>query len=379
MSHRSLFIGATGQDVGKTTLCLGIIAALRKRYSSIGFIKPVGQQHVTVEPGVIVDKDAYLFKKYFDMNASWNDMSPVIIPGGFTREYLDGKVSEQSMIDKIQQSYRNIALHHDYTVVEGTGHIGVGSIVGLSNAKVASLLGLEMVIIASGGLGSAFDELATNIALCKKYNVTVRGVILNRVKDEKRAMISEYFPKALKRWDIPLLGCVPYDSFLSKPSIQDFEALFNTTLISGAQHHFRHFNSIRLSAGSVDTYKNEMIPNELIITPASREDIIRTTLTKHQEVMAHDGTDFRGGMILTGRHPPSEAIIKDIQAVDVPVLYAPICSYDAMKMITSFIAKIRMEDVLKIEKAIDLAEHYINFDRLTKPASTSPLPTSPVK
>lgn len=363
---RSIFIGATGQDVGKTTLCLGIIAALRKRYDSIGFIKPVGQQHVTVEPGVIVDKDAYLFKKYFHIKSTWNDMSPVIIPGGFTREYLDGKVSEQTMIEKIEKGYRNVASAHDYTVVEGTGHIGVGSIVGLSNAKVASILGVDMVIIASGGLGSAFDELALNIALCRKYNVHVRGVILNRVYDDKRAMISDYFPKALKRWGIPLLGCVPYDSFLNKPSMQDFETLFSTALLSGAQHHYRHFESVRLSAGSVDTYKHEMIPNELIITPASREDIIRTTLAKHQEV-SKKGGDFLGGMILTGRHAPTSTIIEEIQAVDVPVLYAPICSYDAMKMITSFIAKIRLEDTLKIEKAIELAEHYIDFDLLTKP------------
>lgn len=365
MAHRSIFIGATGQDVGKTTLCLGIIAALRKRYNSVGFIKPVGQQHVTVEPDVVVDKDAYLFKKYFDLSSSWHDMSPVIIPSGFTRKYLDGKVSEQTLAEKIKTSYRNISQQHDYTVIEGTGHIGVGSIVGLSNAKVASILRSDIVIIASGGLGSAYDELEMNLALCREHRVNVRGVILNRVYDDKRTMIADYFPKALKRWNIPLIGCIPFDSFLSKPSIQDFEALFNTTLISGAQHHFRHFNSVRLSAGSVDTYKNEMIPNELIITPASREEIIRTTLQKHQEVIEKEGIDFRGGMILTGRHPPTAEIIKEIKAVDVPVLYAPICSYDAMKMITSLIAKIRLEDVLKIEKAIDIAERYIDFDILT--------------
>ncbi len=371
MSDRSIFIGATGQDVGKTTLCLGIIAGLKKRYSRIGFIKPVGQQHVTVEPGVIVDKDAYLFKKYFNIESGWEQMSPVIIPSGFTREFLDGAVSESSLLKKIETGYHSIRSQHDYTVVEGTGHVGVGSIVELSNAKVASLLGLDMVIIASGGLGSAFDELAMNIALCKQHRVNVRGVILNRVYDDKREMISEYFPKALKRWNIPLLGCVPYDSFLSKPSIQDFEALFNTTLLSGAQHHFRHFESVRLSAGSVDTYKKEMIPNELIITPASREEIIRATLDKHREVFASEGKDFRGGMILTGRHPPSEAIIEEIRSVDIPILYAPICSYDAMKKITSFIAKIRLEDVLKIEKAIALVEHHIDFDLLCKPSSCS--------
>lgn len=41
----------------------------------------------------------------------------------------------------------------DVTVCEGTGHCAVGSIVGLNNAKVANILGADMVLIANGGLG----------------------------------------------------------------------------------------------------------------------------------------------------------------------------------------------------------------------------------
>lgn len=42
------------------------------------------------------------------------------------------------------------------------GHVGVGSVVGLSNARVARELGLEIVLVANGGLGSTFDELELN-------------------------------------------------------------------------------------------------------------------------------------------------------------------------------------------------------------------------
>ena len=63
MSKPGIFIGATGQNVGKTTLCLGLIALLKQRFSKIGFIKPVGQRHVMTEYGSPVDKDVVLFKK----------------------------------------------------------------------------------------------------------------------------------------------------------------------------------------------------------------------------------------------------------------------------------------------------------------------------
>lgn len=269
------------------------------------------------------------------------------------------------MLKTIVRAYQKIKKHNEYTVVEGTGHVGVGSIVDLNNAKVAAALGLDMVIIASGGLGSTHDELALNIAVCHEYGVKVRGIILNRVLDKKRKMIQEYFPRALEKWGIPLIGCVPYNDFLSNPTMRDFEALFDTSLISGEHHHYRHFVHTRLVAGSLQAYHEEVIANELIITPASREDIIDAVLTQHQLSFEKEHTDFAGGMILTGRHPPREKILSSIRQVDIPVIYAPVESYDAMKMITSYIAKIRREDTPKIEKAIEVVEKNINFEALT--------------
>lgn len=359
MGSKSIFIGATGQNVGKTTLCLGILDALRKRYGSVGFIKPVGQLHVKVDDEISVDKDVVLFKKHFDLPESWQDMSPVLVPPGVTREYLDGMISQQQLLDKITAGYNKVSSVNQFTLVEGTGHIGVGSIIGLNNAKVAKELGLEMVIIASGGLGSAFDELSMNISLCQQYGVKVRGVILNRVKEEKRDMILEYFPKALKQWNIPLIGCLPYNDFLSNPTIRDFENLFDdATLLSGEQHRYRHFSTFRLVAGSLDSYTGELDPNELVITPASREDIIEATIQRHEN------HEFSGGMILTSRPTPSVEILEKIKKADLPIVYAPLCSYDAMKMITSFTAKIRTEDILKVNKAINIVEEHLNFDLL---------------
>lgn len=361
---RSLFVAATGQNVGKTTICLGLLAALKKRFTNIGFIKPVGQHHIMVENEQIVDKDAYLFKKYFHLKSLWTDMSPVIIPAGFTRNFLNGEITTEKMLKQIILSFNKISTDHDFTLVEGTGHIGVGSILNLCNARVAAELGLDMVIISSGGLGSAHDELSLNMAMAEKYGVTVKGVILNRVFEDKKLMIKEYFPKSLEKWKIPLLGCIPFDSFLSKPTVKDFEILFNTTIISGYKHLYRHFERVKLFAGSIEEYLHEMEPNQLLIIPASREDVILLTIKKHLEVLNDEGKDYGGGIILTGKLEPSISILEEIKNSNIPVIYTQTNSYDAMKKITSFIAKIRLEDKLKIEKAIDLIEKNINFEHL---------------
>ncbi len=365
MHKRSIFIAATGQNVGKTTLCLGIIAGLQKRFSSIGFIKPVGQQHIRIEEGLNVDKDVVLFKKHFNLAADWSDMSPVIIPSGFTRDYIDGKISGSAMLDTIETSFLKIASQNQYTVVEGTGHVGVGSIIDLNNAAVAAHLKTEVIIIASGGLGSAHDELALNIGLCRQYGVKIRGVILNRVLEDKRQMLLDYFPTSLKKWGVPLIGAIPYSEFLSQPTIQDFANLFKTQLLSGELHRFRHFQHSRLVADSVETYEGDMIPNELVITPASREDIILANIEKHKKAASSGILNYAGGMILTGHRQPTQNIIDKLRQLDLPMLYVNLCSFETMKKIASFTSKIRTEDELKVEHAISLVEENIDFDMLT--------------
>ena len=304
MTRRAFFVAATGQNVGKTTVCLGLVAGLKKKYS-VGFLKPIGQEYIEVETGIHVDKDVVLFKSHFELKESCEMMSPVLFPRGFTRDYLDGKVDHSDLTQKIAASFSSITKSNEVTVLEGTGHTGVGSIVDLNNAQVASLLKCPVVLVGSGGLGSSFDELSLNFTQCEKYGVTVAGVILNRVLDEKREMIIEYMQKALNKLNIPLLGCIPYDPLLSTPTMQDFELLFQTTLMTGEEYRLRHFHHIRLVASSVEMYKTVMAPNQLIITPASREDIILATLTRFWDAKISDpGKEMGFGIILTGKYPP---------------------------------------------------------------------------
>lgn len=363
--NRAFFVAATGQNVGKTTTCLGLFSGLQKRHPSVGYLKPVGQEHVETESGERVDKDVLLFRSHFKLRDSYEEMSPVLFPRGFTRDYLDGKIAREGLAHKIEHSFRAIASRHPITVVEGTGHTGVGSIVDLNNAQVAAQLRTPLLLVASGGLGSSFDELELNRSHCEKHHVPIAGVILNRVLDDKREMIIQYMTQALARWKVPLLGCIPYDAFLSTPTMGDYEQLFKTSLITGDEYRWRHFEQIRLIATSVEIYRSFILPNQLIITPADREDIVLATLTRYWDLkIAHPDEDLETGIILTGKKPPKESLIEQIRKTHIPMLYVPVSSFIALKMIHASTAKIQREDSAKILEAIKVVESHIDFNRL---------------
>lgn len=44
----------------------------------------------------------------------------------------------------------------------------------------------------------------------------------------------DYFSRALKRWDIPLVGCIPELKDLSCPTMADYSKLLKSPMISGA-------------------------------------------------------------------------------------------------------------------------------------------------
>jgi phosphate acetyltransferase len=362
---KALFFAATAQHVGKTTTCLGVVSGLQKRFDRVGFCKPVGQRHVEVEGGHHVDKDVVLFKERFGLEAPWEAMSPVIVPAGFTRSYLDGEIENSELRNRIEHGFETVRDDNDFTVVEGTGHSGVGSVIDMSNADVAAALGLEVVLVSTGGIGAAFDQLALNYNLLQSKGVRVRAIILNKVIGEKRDMVLEYIPKALKKWGVPLAGCIPYSEFLDAPTMRDYELLFGVELLSGEQHRYRHFLHERLVVTTSQQALHSACPSELIITHASREDIIHATIQDElQSRKTHPGGDLERGIILAGHTEPSKAIVEEVKRAEIPTLYVPLSSYRTMQMINSFTAKIRREDVDKVDKAIQLVEEHINFEVL---------------
>mmetsp|Transcript_5704 Transcript_5704/g.8636 ORF Transcript_5704/g.8636 Transcript_5704/m.8636 type:complete len:394 (-) Transcript_5704:135-1316(-) len=371
-----LFIGATRQHVGKTTVSLAMIAGLKKRVGKVGFIKPVGQQHEEVGQGLRVDKDVRLMKEYFKLDhCNYEDMSPVIIPKGYTKRFIDGEVSQVEQIRQVRYAYENMQKYSDCILIEGTGHTGVGSVVNLNNAQVAQLLGAEMVLVANGGLGSAFDELALNYSMCRDYGVNLRGVVLNKVLPDKVEMITDYFTKLLKQWNVPLLGVIPDYGFLGLPNLADFEKIFKTELISGSEFRERHYkveNTLLVATGlnvfmeRLDHFIREN-KRPLMVTHSTRSDIILGFLSYYQKKQI-EGIDFEGALVLSGTekkgHLPSNYIVDMMKTYRAPVLYSGVSTYECMDKIRGYTPKLHIGDKHRVAEAIDHYEPRIDFDAL---------------
>src|SRR5271163_913475 len=212
-----VFIAATRQNYGKTTMSLGLIAALQKHFPRVGFIKPVGQRFVEIEEQKI-DEDTVLMDAVYQMNCPLVDMSPIAVEPDFTRKYLQSSNNE-ALVKKIQKAFDRVAWEKDFVLCEGSGHAGVGSVFDLSNAQVAKILGCKVIIVTQGGIGKPIDEVYLNQAVFEREGVEVIGVILNKVTSDKIEYISEFARRGLKRKGLDLLGVLPLRHILSRPTV----------------------------------------------------------------------------------------------------------------------------------------------------------------
>ena len=214
---KKVFIAATKQNDGKTTVSLGLIRNFQERFKKVAFIKPIGQRYLE-EEGLKIDEDSILIEKVCGIKCGLKDMSPIAVEKGFTEKYI-AKPDKQSITKQIRESFKKVSKGQDLVIVEGTGHAGVGSVFDHSNATVAKLLDAKVIIISSGGVGRPIDEVVLNKALFEKEGVKVLGVIVNKVLPEKYDKISSLVRKGLERKGINVLGVLPYNPMLSQPTI----------------------------------------------------------------------------------------------------------------------------------------------------------------
>ena len=228
---RRVFLAATGQNRGKTTASLGLLAAIRDRGLRLGFIKPVGQRYLVVD-GTRADEDAVLVAELFDLPDPLDDMSPVTLPRHFTTDCVMGRVDED-LPARITAASERVAANRDVIVIEGTGHAGVGAVVGVSNAAVAALLDAPVIIVSEGGVGRPIDEIVLNGALFAAHGARVLGALVNKVDVESHPDLPEILARGLGQHGIDLLGCIPYSALLANPSLELIATHLEGELLAG--------------------------------------------------------------------------------------------------------------------------------------------------
>jgi BioD-like phosphotransacetylase family protein len=356
-----IFIAATEQNVGKTTTSLGLYGVLRRRFKSIGFIKPVGQRFIEVE-GKRIDEDSVLIRDTFDTQIPIEDMSPIAVEPDFTRRYIEASNSEQ-LVKRIRHSFDRASWEKNFAIIEGTGHAGVGSVFDLSNARVASLLKSKVVLVTTGGIGRPIDEAAVNKALFDREGVEVIGVVMNKVVPSKYDYISDFARRGFARLGLELLGVLPQERMLSEPTLQDVCAVIRGELLSGGQLQRTRVSTVMIGAMQAANVLDRLEPRTLLVVPGDREDVVLAAISYAQSP-EKAGERSLAGMVLSESLRPDGVVARLIRDSPLPIIASPMDSYTIASRIHSMTVKTLPGDSEKIERIQELVSDHVDVDRI---------------
>jgi BioD-like phosphotransacetylase family protein len=359
VTKKSVYIAATSQHVGKTTMTLGLLAALKNRGIDVGYCKPLGQQYLTVKEKR-VDKDAVLFASAMPFDLEPDIHSPVILGPGDTAAYLDDP-SPDMFHEVIRNAAEIMHQRHEVVVFEGTGHPGVGSVVDLSNAQVAKDLHAGVILILEGGIGNTLDILTLCQAVFKEQGVEIYGVIINKVIPAKMEKVRHYLRIGLAERGIELLGMIPFDEELVYPQMRHVVKAVRGQVVTGAQHMDNLiYDTI---AGTAMDFDPEMDPATLLMVVSVRRlNSALAGLEKNCEEF--DLEHGLGGLLVTGHYPMTEGQTKKVIAMDIPVAKTSLDTYDAAVKLGHLVAKIDTQNPQKISRAKELFRRHADIERI---------------
>ena len=341
---KKIFVAATGQNCGKTTISISLMHQARKKYQKVGFIKPFGPK-VLLYNDFMVDMDALLMAKAFGMEDDIAIMSPVALHRDFTKDYLEGKLDDLSLSTCILEAVQELDAKYDFLIIEGAGHGGVGAVVGLNNAKVAKLIGAPVLIVTESGIGKVIDAVHLNLALYQREGADVRGIIVNKLIPGKKELTRKYLKQAFDPFNVQVIDGFNYSPILANPTLSHIAKLFDLPLQGDPGEQSRLIHNIQLGAASSQRVIDGLLDSTLMIVTSSRDELI-VTISSLYHIPA-----FRekiAGLVVAGHGPVSEISQQILHDSNIPYIRVEETTAVVYSALSEDVAKITFEDQEKL-------------------------------
>jgi len=398
----TIYVLGTARNIGKTVTCIGIIAKLLSSENGcsldeIGYIKPVGQETVTVlsSEGVPIqaDKDAVLITSLLGMTChDYEKVSPIVWRGGLTASFIDDAengdpmAGREALLDRIREAYECISEGMKIVIVEGTGQPGVGSVAGISNGDVINALRemgvpVFVVLVTRGGIGSTIDQVFPYLMALDHLGTRVDGLVVNDVLPSKMDKIQHYlteyycgvfsslYPGQLRVQPTPaILGFVPSIPELRFPTMRliaehftqredsSLEVIAPSCFETNGCHLVRRLKVISLEFG----YERLLDPGDAVIVGVNANDVILAVLLLHERMVRKYGAGLSGLILSCKQVGGLSAQIRElVTSGDLPAITLGYDSAEIVQRIEAMPVKIQPYDVDKKELIAQAYRHHL--------------------
>ncbi|MGE8560273.1 MAG: phosphate acetyltransferase [Acinetobacter sp.] len=374
---KTILLVPTGEGVGLTSACLGLVYALECQGVKAGFLKPFSQ-----EKNQPVDRSTALYRHFTN--------SETVEPIPY--EHLIKQLSlgeNDELLEEAVRLHRQIAKQHDVIIVEGLVPTSCDAFASEFNATLAKALDAQVIVVSNADVNNPIataDKVDTQLRyLGGAANDRTAGVLFMRTKGlhEDSAQIpvtldpslrligdTNKFVAAIQKTHahigsghLPVIGLVPFSNTLSVPRISDLAAHISAEWINQGEASQRRVLHSSLIASNIEHELNKFVAGELIISASDRIDVLLAS-----SLASSNGIPL-AGLVLTEHHEPNATVLAFCQAAiknGLPILHTSLSTFETAQSLSNLSNEIPIDDTERAEQVTRFVSSHINTDWLVQ-------------
>jgi phosphate acetyltransferase len=158
---------------------------------------------------------------------------------------------------------------------------------------------------------------------------------------------------------MPILGALPRDDSLDKPSLREIAQSLHARVLSGTPRLDVLARLVHVAAMGLDQVLARLERGVLVLVPGDRSDLLLGLGAAYGSAVSPSPS----GIVLTGGIEPAEATLRlfmDLTRGEMPVLAVPWCSYETALKVSKVQARLDPSQRARIELVKELVEQHVD-------------------
>ena len=359
MGKQEIYVVSTEEQAGKTVVMIGLALKARNLGRKVGYFKPIGLGSTVTAEGAIIDDDVETMKEILELEYANETLCPITLGRvEFLAEYKRADMSKY--LARITESHAKASEDKDLVLIEGPPSLSIGFSLWSPVPKLAAEFGANILLVAWFRNDFIVDEVLQIQDYCAKWDVSLLGVILNRVPKDRMAEVENGIKPFLQDRGVKVLGVIPEDDLLSSLTAQEVHQAIGGRIIAGKDgmgNIIRTFLVGAMTPESATRYFQKAT-DELVITGGDRTDIIFAALETGASAI-----------ILTGNLQPSVKILPRADDLAVPMIVVPYDTYTTLQLVQKIVGRIKPGDKRRLDIAREILDKYVDWNQILRKSS----------
>ncbi|WP_180021064.1 phosphate acetyltransferase [Acinetobacter sp. YH16044] len=375
---KTILLVPTGEGVGLTSACLGLIYALECQGVKAGFLKPFSQENVADT----VDRTTALYRHLFN-----NETVEPIHHATIVKQISHDESDE--LLEEAVRLHREIAKKHDLIIVEGLVPNSRDNFASELNATLAKALDAKVIIVSTADIqnatktaekidsslrqfGGAASERTAGVLFMRTRGLPEESAQIPVTLDPNLRLISDTNKFVLElqqsnpqigSTQLPVIGLVPFSNTLSVPRMSDLATHIQSEWINQGDAAHRRVLHSSLVASNIEHELHKFVAGELIISASDRIDVLLAS-----SLASSNGIPL-AGLVLTEHHQPNPQVLDFCQTAikqGLPILHTPLSTFETAQQLSNLGNEIPVDDVERAEQVTRFVSSHINAEWITE-------------